>query len=158
ATPAPAGAARVDYVVDAGVEHDDNVRLAAGDEDAQRILRAGLGFLVTQEGSTVQAYVAGRLDYRDFEGGVDDGVEGVLSGTLDWVLVPHRLSFTVRDELELQAVDRFAADSPDNRQQVNVFSAGPNLMFDIGRTLRGRVEARYIDSDAEVTEAFNSQR
>ena len=156
--PAPAGAARVDYVVDAGVEHDDNVRLEPVGEDAQRILRAGLGFLVTQEGSTVQAHVAGRADYRDFEGGIDDGVEGLLSGHLNWVLVPHRLSFTVRDELELQAVDRFAADSPDNRQQVNVFSAGPNLMFDVGRTLQGRLEARYIDSHAEVTEAFDSDR
>ena len=45
ATPAPAAAARVDYVIDAGVEHDDNVRLDAVDPDAQRILRAGLGFL-----------------------------------------------------------------------------------------------------------------
>lgn len=158
ATPAPAAAARVDYVIDAGVEHDDNVRLDAVDPDAQRILRAGLGFLVTQEGSTLQALVAGRADYRDFDGGIDDGVEGMLSAWLNWVLVQDRLSFTVHDELELQAIDRFAADAPDNRQQVNVLSAGPNLLFDVGRTLQGRVEARYIDTDAEVTEEFNSSR
>ncbi|MGY0652345.1 hypothetical protein ACW7GZ_10885 [Luteimonas sp. A537] len=156
--PPSARAARIDYVVDAGVEHDDNVRVSAVDADAQRILRAGLGVLVTQEGSTLQAVVAGRADYREFDGGIDDGVEGMLSAYLNWVIIPDRLSFTVQDELELQAVDRFAADSPDNRQQVNVLSLGPNFLFNVGRTLQGRVEARYIDSDAEITDEFNSNR
>ncbi|MEN1959374.1 hypothetical protein WCE41_03385 [Luteimonas sp. MJ246] len=158
AAPPSARAARVDYVVDAGVEHDDNVRVAAVDADAQRILRAGLGFLVTQEGSALQAVVAGRADYREFDSGIDDGVEGMLSAYINWVAIPDRLSFTAQDELELQAIDRFATDSPDNRQQVNVFSVGPNILFDVGRTLQGRVEARYIDSDAEVTDEFNSNR
>ncbi|GHD65415.1 hypothetical protein GCM10007164_02770 [Luteimonas padinae] len=155
---APAAAARIDYVLDAGVEHDDNPRLVPVDPDGQRILRAGLGFLVTQEGSTVQAMVAGRADYREFQRGLDDGVEGMLSAYLNWVAIPDRLSFTLRDELELQAIDRFDADSPDNRQQVNVLSFGPNLLFDVGSRLQGRFEARYIDSHAEVTDAFNSSR
>lgn len=155
---APAHAFRLDYTLDAGVEHDDNVRVVAEDPESQRILRAGLGFLATQEGSTVQAVVAGRADYRDFERGVSDGVEGMLSAYLNWVLIQDRLSFTVQDELELQAVDRFAADSPDNRQQINVLSVGPNLLFNVGGTMHGRLEARYIDTDAEVTDAFNSDR
>jgi hypothetical protein len=155
---APAHAARLSYVVDAGVEHDDNVRLVATEPDRQLIHRVGLGFLASEEGSTVQALVAGRADYRDYQGGVDNGVEGVLSGYLNWVLLQDRLSFTFQDELELQAIDRFAADSPDNRQQVNVASLGPNLLFDLGRTLRGRVEARYIDTHAEVSDEFDSSR
>jgi hypothetical protein len=156
--PATAHAARLWYVIDAGVEHDDNVRLAATEPDRQLIRRAGLGFLATQEGSTVQALVAGRADYRDFEGGADTGVEGVLSAYLNWVLAQDRLSFTFQDELELQSIDRFAADSPDNRQQVNVASLGPNLLFDVGQTLKGRLEARYIDTHAEVTDEFDSSR
>src|SRR5690606_33449666 len=77
---------------------------------------------------------------------------------INWVVLQDRLSFTVQDELELQAIDRFAADAPDNRQQVNVLSFGPNVLFDIGSALHGRVEARYIDTDAEVTDEFNSNR
>ena len=154
----PAHAFRVDYVVDAGVEHDDNVHVEAVDADAQTILRAGIGFVATQEGSTVQAVVSGRADYRNFDGGDGNTLEGVLSGYLNWVLLQDRLSFTVQDELELQAIDRFAADAPGNRQQINVLSLGPNLLFDLGSTMRGRLEARYIDTDAEVTEEFNSAR
>lgn len=154
----PAHAFRVDYVIDAGIEHDDNVHVSANDIDGQRIMRAGFGFLATQEGSTLQAVVAGRADYRDFQRNVDSGVEGALSAYINWVVLQDRLSFTVQDELELQAIDRFAADAPDNRQQVNVLSFGPNVLFDIGSALHGRVEARYIDTDAEVTDEFNSNR
>ncbi|MCE7032664.1 hypothetical protein LY625_08565 [Lysobacter sp. GX 14042] len=155
----PAQAARVDYVVDGGVEHDDNARLTAADPVSQRIWRAGLGFLATQESSTVQARLAGRADYRDYQDPMySDSVEGILSGHLNWVLLPGRLDFTVEDELELQPVDRFAPDSPDNRQQVNVLSLGPNFMFRLGPSVDGRVEVRYIDTDAEVTEEFNSTR
>lgn len=155
----PAQAARVDYVVDAGVEHDDNARLTAHDPVSQRIWRAGLGFVATQDSSTVQARLAGRADYRDYQDPVySDSVEGILSGHLNWALLPGRLDFTVEDELELQPVDRFAPDSPDNRQQVNVLSLGPNLMFRLGPSVEGRLEARYIDTDAEVTEEFNSTR
>lgn len=156
--PPAALCARIDYVIDAGVEHDDNVQLAAANPDSQRILRTGVGFILTQEGSTVQALVTGRGDYRNFDDGVDDGVEGVLSAYLNWVMIDDRLSFSIQDELELQAIDRFAADSPGNRQQVNVLSMGPNFLFKIGDTLQGRVEARYIDTHAEVTEEFDSNR
>lgn len=158
AAPVSAHAARISYVVDAGVEHDDNVRLEAVDPDSQVIMRAGVGFVATQEGSTVQAVVTGRADYRHFQEGVDNGLEGVLSAYLNWVMVPERLSFAIQDELELQAIDRFAPDSPDNRQQVNVLSLGPNFLFHVGDTLQGRLEARYIDTHAEVTDEFNSNR
>jgi hypothetical protein len=155
----PVAAARVDYVVDAGVEYDDNVRLTPVDEESQVILRTGLEFLVTQEGSVLQARLQGRADYRHYQDSAyASTLEGMMSGRLDWMIVPERLSFTVLDELELQAIDRFAADTPDNRQQVNVLALGPNVLFRLGDTLNGRLEARYIETNAEITDEFNSTR
>ncbi len=154
-----AHSARVDYAIDAGIEHDDNVRLDPVNPTAQQIWRTGLGFLVTENNSTIQASVDGRVDYRMFQDSVySNTVEGVMNGRLNWVMLQDRLSFTVEDNLQLEAIDRFAADSPDNRQQVNILSAGPNLFFNIGQTARGQLEARYIDTHAEVTSQFNSQR
>lgn len=154
-----AHAAQVDYAIDAGVEHDDNVRLDAVNPTDQLIWRTGIGFLATETNSTIQASVDGRVDYRMFQDSIySDSVEGALNGRLNWMMIQDRLSFTVEDNLELQAIDRFAADSPDNRQQVNILSLGPNLFFNIGQTMRGQLEARYIDTDAEVTSEFNSQR
>lgn len=152
-------AARVDYAIDAGIEHDDNVRLEAVNPVEQTIWRTGIGFLAMENTSTIQASVNGRVDYRMFQDhAYSDSVEGVLAGRLNWLMIPDRLAFTIEDTLELQPIDRFATDAPDNRQQVNILSLGPTLMFNIGPTMRGQLEARYIDTDAEVTPQFNSQR
>lgn len=155
----PAQAARVDYVIDAGVEYDDNVRLSAVDPIDQRILRAGLGFTASEDTSTIQTRVDGRVEYRDFEDDVySDSVEGELAGRLNWSMLPERLNFTLENRLGVEAIDRFDTDSPDNRQQVNVFSAGPTLQFGSAQTIRGQAQLRYIDTQAEVTDQFDSQR
>ncbi len=154
-----AHAVQVDYVLDAGVEYDDNVLLLPEDPVSETFARAGVGFLVRQASSTIQANVSGRADFRDYQDNTyTDSVEGELSGRINWVAIPERLSFTVEDQLEQQAIDRFSPDSPNNRQQVNVFSAGPNLFFGLGRSLQGLLEMRYIDTDAEVSDEFNSSR
>ena len=154
-----ADAARVDYAIDAGVEHDDNVRVDAFNPVSEQIWRTGLGFLATETNSAIQLNVDGRVDYRAFhDSAYSNTVEGVMDGRLLWTVIPNRLSFTFDDILELEAIDRFAADSPDNRQQINTLSMGPNLFFNMGQTMRGQLEARYIDTYAEVTPEFNSQR
>jgi hypothetical protein len=157
--PDTALAARVDYNLDLGMEWNDNVTLAPSDPIDQRYLRSGLGFLVTENNSTVQAHADGRVEYRDYEDDVfSDTVDGTLSGSLNWIAIPQRLYFLVEDNLSIQPVDALVPDAPGNRQQVNVFSAGPTVMFNWSPTLQGQAELRYVNSDAEVTDEFNSQR
>ena len=157
--PDTALAARVDYNLDLGMEWNDNVTLAPSDPIDQRYLRGGLGFLVTENNSTVQAHADGRVEYRDYEDDVfSDTVDGTLSGSLNWIAIPQRLYFLVEDNLSIQPVDALVPDAPGNRQQVNVFSAGPTVMFNWSPTLQGQAELRYVNSDAEVTDEFNSQR
>ena len=157
--PGSAEAVRIDYTIDAGVEHNDNVTLVDGAPVSQNILRTGLGFLATEDTSTLQLRVEGRAEYRNHEDDLySDGVEGELGALANWFAIPDRLSITAENRLELQAINPFAEDTPDNRQQVNVFSIGPNLYFMRGSTFQGQLEMRYIDSRAEETEEFNSQR
>lgn len=156
--PATAWAARVDYNVDLGWEWNDNVSLAPSDPIEQSYLRSGMGFLVTETNSTLQAQAEGRVEYRSYEDNIADTVDGTLSGSLNWIAIPQRLFFLVEDDLSVQPVDALVPDAPGNRQQVNVFSAGPTLLFNWSSTLQGQAEARYVNSDAEVTDEFNSQR
>ncbi len=156
--PGTAHAVRIDYALGFGVERNDNLLLTPGDEIETTILRPGLGFTLTEETSSWQAEFTGRgeyLDYRDDR--FDDSLEGVLSGRLNWVALPERLSFTLEDDLSVQPVNTLLPDTPGNRQQVNVVSVGPTLLFGLG-TLRGAAELRYINSDAEITEEFNTDR
>ena len=154
-----AEAGRIDYSVDAGVERNDNVTLVETGEISQNILRAGLGFLATEDTSALQMRLGGRVEYRNYtDNAYSDSVEGDLSALLNWVAIQDRLSFTAENRLEVQAINPFAVDTPDNRQQINVFSVGPNFYFMRGSTFQGQAELRYVDSHAEETEEFNSSR
>jgi uncharacterized protein (PEP-CTERM system associated) len=154
-----AAAARVDYTIDAGVEQNDNVTLSTTDPIDQRYLRGGLGFTITENTSSLQASADGRVEYRDYEDDIfRDTVDGTLAGRLNWIAIPQRLFFSAEDSLSVQPVDALAPDAPGNRQQVNVFSAGPTLLLAWSPSLHGQAELRYVHSDAEVTDEFNSQR
>lgn len=159
ATPHAAHALRVDYVVDLIVERNDNLLLTADDPIALTILRPGLGFEVVHDSSTLQTRISGRAEYRHYgDDRFGDVVDGTVDARVNWVVVPERLNFTVVDSLTLQPVDTLAADTPGNRQQVNVLSAGPSLSFEWGDGWRGSTELRYVRSEAEITDEFNSQR
>ncbi len=152
-------AARVDYTLDLGMEQNSNVTMVPIDPIEQRYLRAGVGFSVTENVSALQLSLDGRAEYRDYEDDIfADTVDGTLSGRMNWVAIPGRLFFLVEDNLTVQPVDSLVPDGPGNRQQVNVFSAGPTLLFNWTSSLHGQAELRYVLSDAEVTDEFNSQR
>lgn len=157
--PGIAAAVQLDYAIDVGVERNDNVALTEVDPVEEDIFRSGLGFALTHDTAAIQTSITGRAEYRNYlDNTFADTVDGTLAGRFNWFALPERLSFTVEDNLALQAVNTLAANTPGNRQQVNVLSLGPNLHFDLGNTLRGRAELRYTDSDAEITDEFNSQR
>ena len=155
---ADAMAARVDYTVDAGVEHNNNVLLTPTDPISQRYTRAGLGFSIAENVSALQLNLSGRAEYRGYRDDVfNDTVDGMLSGRMNWIAIPDRLSFSVQDSLTVQPVDALTPNAPGNRQQVNVLSLGPNLLFNWSPAWHGRAELRYINNNAEITDEFNSK-
>jgi hypothetical protein len=151
-------ATRVDYSFDVGVENNDNVAYTLLDPVTQRYLRAGFGFSITESSSTLHLNLIGRGDYRDYHGMYTGTLDGQLGGQLDWAVVPNRLLLTVENNLSLQPVDALSADSPGNRQQVNVFGLGPTLLFDMPSAIRGRAELRFVDNQAQVSSQYNSQQ
>lgn len=154
-----ANAFRIDYTVDFGIEHDDNVLMSPTDAEDSNALRAGFGFAVSEETSAVRANAGGRFEYFNYlDGPRSNAFESSLSGRLDWFLVPETFSFTIEDVMEMRPIDRFAADTVDNRQRVNVLSLGPNLQFNWSRAVRGLFELRWIDSRAEEDDDLESQR
>lgn len=154
-----ASAAQFDYTVSTGIEHSDNINLSATDPISQNVLIPDFDFTLAQQGSTVQANVAGNLEYRNFLGNAfNDQLRAVLSGQANWTIAPQRLDLNVQDYAGVQPVDSLASNAPGNQQQTNVFSIGPILHFRLGDTLLGQAELHYIDSYAEKTKEFNSRR
>jgi hypothetical protein len=157
--PHAAHALRVDYTIDFTAERNDNLLLTPVDPISLTVLRPGIGFEVFHDSSALQTRITGRAEYRHYgDERFANVVDGALSGRVNWVAIPERLRFTVIDNLSLQPVNTLAPDTPGNRQQVNVLSAGPVLSFDWGNSWRGESELRYIRTEAEVTDQFNSGR
>ena len=157
--PLQAHAVRIDYAVDVGFEVDDNVLMSSTEPMDSSSLRAGFGFVVSEETSTVQANFGGRFEYWNYvDGPQSNAFETSLAGRLNWFFVPETMSFTIEDSLEMRPIDQFAPDTVDNRQRVNVLSLGPNVYFNWNRAIQGRFELRLIDSSAEDADEFESQR
>ena len=159
ALPLQVGAFRIDYAADLGLERNDNILMSSTDPEESSAVRAGFGFVVSEETSRIQANFGGRFEYWKYVDGPQSNIfEASLSGRLNWFIVPGTFSFTIEDSLEMRPIDRFAPDTADNRQRVNVLSLGPNIDFDWNRALRGRFELRAIDSRAEEADDLESQR
>lgn len=154
-----ASAGQLDYTLYAGVSHSDNVNLSPSRPISQNILAPGVNFDFTQQGSTIQANVAGTLEYRDYLGSAfDNQTLAQLAGQVNWSVLPQRLDFTVQDFAGVQPLSTLSSNAPNNQQQTNVVVLGPTLYFRLGNTMRGQAELRYINSDASKTKAFNSSR
>lgn len=154
-----ARAVRLDYTLELGFLHSDNINLTAVDPVSENVVIPHLDFSVSETGSSVQAEVSGVLEYRDYlRGTFGSEFRGTLNGVVNWILIPERLTWNFSDNLGLYPVSLRDPDVPGNLQQTNVFTTGPTLRFRLTPTLQGQAELRYIDSYAEETGAFDSAR
>ncbi|HEX7732535.1 MAG TPA: outer membrane beta-barrel protein [Rhodanobacter sp.] len=155
----PALADRFDWSLYGGVEHSDNINLAATAPTSQWMLIPGFGFDYNKQGATLQAQVSGGAEYVDYLGGPYANQKfGELAGTVNWAVLPQRLDFVAQDYASVQPVSTLSSDSPDNQQQTNVLMLGPTLHFDLGSAIHGEVDLRYINSRASRTTEFDSSR
>lgn len=151
--------AQLAYVLAFGVEYNDNINLSETNPAEETILRPSIAFSIDRTGSTVQADLVGTLEHQTYlEHSYDNNFRGHLTGTVNWVMVPNRLTWSFADALGVHPINQLAVDAPANRQQTNVFATGPTLFFRLGSTARGQAEMRYTTSHAEETAGFDSQR
>lgn len=156
---AHADAFRLDYSVELGFLHSDNINLSATDPVSENLLIPRLDFHVSEAGASVRADAVGSLEYRDYLGGeFGNEFRGTLNGIVDWSLIPQRLNWVFADNLGLYPISLRDPDVPGNLQQTNVFTTGPTYRFRFTPTLQGQAELRFIDSRAQESDAFDSQR
>jgi hypothetical protein len=157
--PGHSSAFDADYEVGVAAQHSDNIARRDRDEVSDTVVAPRLWFSAEQTGSRVRLAAQGNVEYRTYvDDTFDDQVRGRFNGRLDWSLIPQRLDFIVQDSLSLLPVNQFAAFTPANEQQVNVLVAGPTLYARFSPVTRGQLDLRFIDSYAEETPEFDSQR
>lgn len=156
---APAVAQEFQFAVSVGATHSDNVGRVAENEVSDTTATAGLVLGIEREGSRLDADVAADLQWRNYlDDTYGDEVVGGLAATLVFALVPDRFTWTIQDNYGQTLVDRRFAETPDNRQDTNFFTTGPDLYVPLGERTRLQLSARWSDVAYEDTQQADSER
>ncbi|MGM0412798.1 MAG: hypothetical protein ACQERG_05770 [Pseudomonadota bacterium] len=128
-------------------EYSDNIRRAPEGQEESDVIRTGrLGASLIADRSDLEGEAQVRVDFIDYlDETFDPEVRGQGSADLTWHIAPERFSWQVEERLaviEEQSTDPL---SPDNRQQINVFSTGPDYRLRLGGT-------RFLDAGARYTD------
>lgn len=166
ALPRAAAALDFSYEAGAGVRHHDNIGLSdddpldpTDDPIEEDVFFGSLRFAALHDAPKLELRARGSVRYLNYLGDTfEDEIRGDIAAQLDWTLMPDRLHWVVEDYLSQQPISTLASPSPENRQQVNVFVTGPTLLVRLGNATVAQLDARYTNSYAEETDAFNGDR
>jgi len=148
-----ANAAEFHYGAEVGVGTSDNIRRVPTAEESETILTTGIELAILRNEGRLHADVDVDLSYYDYQDNAYDGeVTGMANADLRYLFVPGRFEWVLVDSFGQSELDPFAASTPDNRENINYFTTGPDITARIGSagslTLFGRYSAtQFEESD-----------
>ena len=142
-----AAASDLAYELEGGVGHSDNITRVATDEQSDTIAKAGLKFSFGQITKRTQMDLIGDLGYFEYlDNTYDSEVLGNFIGNARLGIVPDRFEWMVSDNYGQVLSDPFAPVTPDNRENINYFRTGPDLILAFGSRNRLTLGARYANT------------
>lgn len=138
--------------VQVGAMYTDNLRRTDASPESASVQYAATHFFVRQNTRTIFLDADGGITFRRYDvDGVDDDVLPALRARLDWVLVPEVLGFVFTDNLGQRARNSNGGLVPLDRENQNVFTAGPDMRFGFGGGSAIVLSGRYSMVNYEVS-------
>ena len=154
------GQARADLAgsVEAGAGYSDNIGRVEDNEVEETIGTVGLDLDWSERTRRIRGDAAVDLSYFEYlDNTYDSEVVGTANGSLALGIVPEVLNWVVADSFGQAQGDPFAPLSPENREDLNYFSTGPDLTLRLGSTGFGRLFGRWSSTTYE-TSPFDAER
>ncbi len=137
-----------------GVSRSDNIGRSATAEESGNISRLGTRLTYTQDSRRIQANVDVDASYETYSDDVfEDDVVGGAAGKLTLGVLPEKFLWQFEENFGQIASDPFAADTPENRENINYFTTGPDLKFRLGGAMSMNLGARFSDVAYEESNA-----
>ena len=150
--PALAVAADVQVAGSLGIGYSDNIRRVSSNEEAESIAQAGLELAVTEQTRRLDADLVSDLAYMDYlQNTYGSQIIGDARGYAAVSLIEDHLKWTVLDNFGQTQPDLFAPVTPDNSENINYFSTGPDLALRLAPTTEVRLGARYSLVNYEIS-------
>lgn len=148
-----------ELILELGLQHSDNRARTDPPGSSETVLVPRMILDLSRAGQRVSLRAAGHADLRlPLDGPFDNEFQANLAGRMNWHLIEESLDWIVENVTSGAPLDLTGQDTPDNRQQTNVFSTGPRWNIRPAAAWSGLLDARYIHSYAEDSDAFNSDR
>jgi hypothetical protein len=142
----------LDFGLTIGAIHSDNIARQPVNADEGTIGSAGLVLGYFKERRRLLADIDVNAQYQRY---MDDEFEeelvGGLNGTVIVGLVPGRFEWVTRDNFGQLRRSPFAADTPENRENFNYFTTGPDVTMLLPGNAAVRVSGRYSTVEYEIS-------
>lgn len=146
------------YGGDVGIGESDNVTLASTQQVSQTIATADVDFALQEQTRRLQAAARGDFSFYDYlQGAYGSQLLGRFDGQATFGIVPDRFNWVVREDFGQAGVDPYTPLTPNNIENVNYVSTGPDLDFRFGGLSFLDLSARYARSSYQ-TSPFSSNR
>ena len=153
----PVAEADVDYELRVGGAFTDNVRRNDLAIEDQWVAIAGLKFDASRESTRFDGSFLADLQFNKY---MDDAFENenLSSFELDaeFKLAPDVFHWVVFDKFGVLQQDPFRADTPENRENVNLFETGPDLTVRLGDQGSAKLGGRYRSNKFEISNIDNT--
>lgn len=136
--------AGLDWTLRAGVGYTDNLGRDGGDTIDSAFYSLGGSLTYVRQQGRVNANVGLNLDWVDYEAaGFDSQVWGNMNGSLRYALIPERLVWVFENDFGQGTRDPLSSRTPDNVENMNYFTTGPELTLRFADTMGAVIDARY---------------
>ena len=144
------------WSIEAGVEYTDNVGRASVEEESETVGVAGFILDLNTDRPRLDAAIGAHLEYREYlDETFDSELVGGVDGLASYAFIPERFVWVITDNFGQIANQRTLPDSPDNRQNINYLSTGPDITLPLGGRTLVQLSGRYSDTYYENTPEDN---
>jgi len=127
-----------------GFETSDNILQAPINEQDENAARLLGGFKLKEAGQNLEVDTSVDLDYLDYvDNLVADTTFVTIDGAATWMPFPQRFHWVFEDYATQSRIVTTENATPDNLQNTNVFSTGPDFFFRVTGRDQLRLSSRY---------------
>jgi hypothetical protein len=146
------------YGVDVGVAETDNVTLVSTDKISQTIAVADADFDIKQQSRLLDVDAKGDFtDLNYLQGAYGNEVLGRFDGSAHLAIIPERLVWVVQDDFGQATLDPFTPVTPNNLENINYLTTGPDMVLRFGASSYLDASVRYARVQFQ-TSPYSSNR
>src|SRR5688572_9039668 len=118
------------YAIEAGAGTTDNITRQPVNPEDETIATVGLDLQLRRDASKVDVDALIDLAYFDYLNDTfSSDLLGIAFADIHAELVPDRFSWVLTDSFGQLSLDPFEASTPENRENVNLLTTGPDFLM-----------------------------